>query len=120
MIIENKTVTFVPITFEDLTSDRYKSFDAIFIMKERLLEASNDKYSKTFTQLQKPIIFIGTNTLIPFRLDGILYHPKEFQEGLPYSKGFIDGTEYGFGLYNDKENKASIQLFYSELFRLFE
>lgn len=119
-IIENKTVNFVPITFEDLSNGNYKNYDAVFIMKEQLAEASNDNYSKIYAELQKPIIFIGTDSLIPFISDAIDYRPKDFQGGLMYSVGLIEGTEYGFGLYNDKENEATIKLFYSDLFRLIE
>lgn len=116
----NKTVNFVPITFEDLSNGNYKNYDAVFIMKEQLAEASNDNYSKIYAELRKPIIFIGTDSLIPFITDAIDYRPKDFQGGLMYSVGLIEGTEYGFGLYNDKENEATIKLFYSDLFRLIE
>ena len=119
-IIEKKTVNFVPITFEDLANDNFKNYDAVFIMKDQLAEASNDKYSKIYTELQKPIIFIGTDTLTPFISAAMDYRPKNFEEGLSYSAGLIEGTEYGFGLYNDKENEATIKLFYSDLFRLIE
>lgn len=119
-IIENKTVNFVSITFEDLANGNYKNYDAVFIMKEQLAEASNDNYSKIYADLQKPIIFIGTDTLTPFISDAMEYRPKDFQKGLSYSAGLIEGTEYGFGLYNDKENEATIKLFYSDLFRFIE
>jgi hypothetical protein len=120
MIIENEKVTFVPITFEDLDNNNNKNFDVVFIMKERLLEASNNNYSKVYAKFQKPIIFIGTDTLIPFTSDDMEYRQQDFQKGLTYSVGLIEGTEYGFGLYNDKENEATIILFYSDLFRLIE
>ena len=119
-IIENKTVKFVQITFEDLAKDNYKNYDAVFIMKEKLAEASTDNYSQIYAELQKPIIFIGTDTLSPFISDDIEYRPKDFQKGLSYSAGLIEGTRYSFGLYNDKENEATIKLFYSDLFRLIE
>ncbi|ALC87384.1 hypothetical protein AM499_17360 [Bacillus sp. FJAT-22090] len=119
-IIENKTVKFVPITFEDLANDNYKNYDAVFIMKEKLAEASNDNYSKVYAELQKPIIFIGTDTLTPFISDAMEYHPKDFQKGSSFSSGLIEGSRYGFGLYNDRENEASLKLFYSDLFRLIE
>lgn len=119
-IIENKTVKFVPITFEDLSNDNYKNFDAVFIMKEQLAEASNDNYSKVYAELQKPIIFIGTDILLPFTSDSMEYRQKDFQKGLSYSVGLIEGTEQGFGLYSDKENAATVKLFYSEFFRLIE
>lgn len=119
-IIENKTVKFVPITFEDLANDNYKNYDAVFIMKEKLVEASDDNYSQIYAELQKPIIFIGTDTLSPFISDAMEYRPKDFQKGLSYSAGLIEGTRYDFGLYNDEENEATIKLFYSDLFRLIE
>lgn len=119
-IIENKTVSFVPLTFEDLANDNYKNYNAVFIMKEQLAEASNDNYSKIYAELQKPIILIGTNTLTPFISDATEYRPKDFQKGLSYSAGLIEGTKYGFGLYNDKENEATLKLFYSDLIRLIE
>ena len=72
-------------------------------MKVQLAEASSDNYSIIYAELQKPIIFIGTNTLPPLISDATEFHPKDLQEGFTYSAGLIEGTKYGFGLYNDKE-----------------
>ena len=119
-IMENRTVKFVPITFEDLVNDNYKNYDAVFIMKEKLAEASNDNYSKIYAELHEPIIFIGTDTLMPFISNNTEYLSKDFQKGSAYSSGLIEGVSYGFGLYNDKENEAALKLFYSDLFRLIE
>lgn len=66
------------------------------------------------------LIFIGTDSLTPFILDTVKYQVKEFQIGLPYSVGIINGKEYGLGLYNDLESEETKHLFYSDLFRLIE
>lgn len=119
-ILESNKVTFSSMEFEDLINENYKSYDAVFVMKERLAEASTNNYSEVYLHLEVPIIFIETDTLIPFIINDVEYQPKEFQIGLSYSVGIINGTQYGWGLYNDKKNEETIHLFYSDLFRLIE
>lgn len=119
-ILEVNKVTFYPMEFEELLNGKYKQYDAVFIMKECLQEASSGNYSDVFTRLEVPIIFVGTNSLTSFTTNDVEYRSKEFQAGSEYSVGIINGTEYGFGLYNDKENEETKHLFYSDLFRLIE
>ena len=119
-IDEKRTVKFIPLTFNDLANDNYKNYDAVFIMKEQLSEASNDNYSRTYLELEKPILFIGTDTLRLFISDNVNYRPKNYEEGVSYSVGLIGGEQVKFGLNNDKENEATKKLFYSDLFRVLE
>lgn len=119
-ILESDKVTFSSMEFEDLTSGNYKSYDAVFVMEERLPEAAADTYPEVYLQMEVPITFIGTDMLTPFITIDAEYQPKGFQKGSPYAVGLINGKNYAWGLYNDTENEEAIHLFYSDLFRLIE
>ena len=118
-ILEVNKVTFYPLGFEELLNGKYKQYDGVFIMKERLPEAAAGNYSDVFMGLEVPVIFVGTNSLASFTGD-TEYQVKEYQAGEAYSSGIINGESYGLGIYNDQVNEETKHLFYSDLFRLIE
>jgi hypothetical protein len=119
-ILESKRVTLHAVDFEDLIRGSHKKYDAVFVMKERLAGAADDQYSEVYSRLGLPIIFIGTSAVYPFTSTDIEYQPEEYQQGTSYAVGIVNGTEYGWGLYNDEESEETVNLFYSDLFRLIE
>ncbi|MET3699398.1 hypothetical protein SAMN05877753_11139 [Bacillus oleivorans] len=118
--IENERIKFKSLTFDDLIKNDYKKLDAIFIMNDQLAEASKNKYSKIYTDIQIPIIFIGAHNSVPFTTDDIYRGEGDFVKGMPYASGLIQGKGYNLTIYNDIETRDTIELFYSDLFRLIE
>lgn len=119
-IEESDKVAFVSIDFEDTvrkTSDRY---DAVWIMNERLAEAASSEYSKVYSQLGLPVVFIGANSLTPFLSAEIDFRPHAYERGTSYAIGIANGLQHGWGLYNDEVSEETIQLFYAELLRFIE
>ena len=96
-------------------------YDAVFITKDNLQEASEEKYSLIYKKSKIPFFFIQSEKYhIPFTIEEISYEEIPDVDNLNYATGIIynnDRTQaWGYGLYNDIENETNIKDVYSRMF----
>jgi len=124
--VSEKQVTFTKIQFSDLEKDTFDSkYDAIFITKINLSEASQGKYASIYKKSKIPFFFIQTEkSYVPFTEKDLTYdnapnfNDQSYATGILYN-GNGNGNElttWGYGLYNDIENQANIEDVYSRIF----
>lgn len=124
--IREKNVDFKKITLNQLEARNLSpDFDAIFIMKEQLSEAANQKYAKVYKNAGIPFFFIESKkSYLPFIYEELSYDDVPDLQSLNYATGFFQsGKEYqnwGYGLYNDKENEPNIKDVYTRIFTTIE
>ena len=115
-------MNFIEIEFSDLEKEILDSkYDAVFITKDNLQEASEEKYSLIYKKSKIPFFFIQSEkSHIPFIMKDISYEEAPDVNNLNYAAGIIydnDNFEsWGYGLYNDIENEANIKEVYSRIF----
>lgn len=122
------------VNFESLTLDKLESdvksisteFDAIFIMKEYLIEAGEKQYANMYSELGIPVFFIQSKkSYLPFINEDMTYEEAPNIEDQTYATGISseekDAFKYwGYGLYNDTENETNIKDVYSRIFTTIE
>ncbi|SDX06405.1 hypothetical protein [Paenibacillus sp. CF384] len=125
--VKEEQVSFIKISFDEMISDNLKDYDAVFVMKENLLEAAESQYADFYLSSIIPVFFISTKSHVPFTEKDI-----EFEE----SWGWAPGNSYAvgvlslqknhtfkhweFGLYNDEKTDAHIEDLYSRIFKTIE
>jgi hypothetical protein len=120
-VVEEK-VTFGKIKFSDLEKDTVDSqYDAIFITKYNLSEASQGKYADIYKKSKIPFFFIQTEkSYVPFTEKDLTYDNAPKFTDQSYATGIMyNGNKlnfWGYGLYNDIENQANIKDVYSRIF----
>jgi hypothetical protein len=120
-VMEEK-VTFGKIQFSDLEKDTFDSqYDAIFITKNNLSEASQGKYAASYKKSKIPFFFIQTEkSYVPFTEKDLTYDNAPKFTDQSYATGIMyNGNKlnfWGYGLYNDIENQANIKDVYSRIF----
>ena len=120
--VREKQVNFIEIEFSDLEKDTLDSkYDAVFITKNNLQEASEERYSLIYKKSKIPFFFIQSEkSHIPFTIEEISYEEAPDVNDLNYATGIIyknDNFEsWGYGLYRDIENEANIKDVYSRIF----
>ncbi|RED51097.1 hypothetical protein [Cohnella lupini] len=121
-----KNVNFKKTTFSQLEDQNlYPNFDAIFIMKEHLTEAANQKYAKEYINAGIPIFFMESKkSYLPFINEELSYDEVPDLSSDNYAIGYFQsGNEHqhwGYGLYNDKENEHNIEDVYTRIFTTIE
>ncbi|MBZ9637469.1 transcription elongation factor GreAB [Clostridium sp. FP1] len=121
-LMEEK-VTFDKIQFSDLEKNTFDSqYDAIFITKNNLSEASQEKYAAIYKKSKIPFFFIQTEkSFVPFTEKDLTYDNAPKFTDHSYATGIMYNGDklnfWGYGLYNDIENQANIKDVY---FRMFE
>ncbi|WP_259472666.1 transcription elongation factor GreAB [Clostridium estertheticum] len=121
-IVREKQVTFVKIQFSDLENKLFDSqYDAIFITKNNLSEASQGKYASIYKKSKIPFFFIQTEkSYVPFIKEDLSYDKAPKLLDQTYATGIMyNGNKlsfWGYGLYNDIENQANIKDVYSRIF----
>ncbi|CAH1212116.1 hypothetical protein PAECIP111892_03698 [Paenibacillus auburnensis] len=121
--VREEQVRFSAITFEDLLDSQSlkADYDAVFIMKEHLSEAAEDRYAEVYRTAGIPFFFIESKkSYIPFILEDVDYEDiKDTNDGI-YATGYFNSEGkwefWGTGLYNDKVNSRNIQSAYSLVF----
>lgn len=126
---EEENIFFSNITFEDLETNIVSvnsDNDAVFIMPEKLVEASDNKYVEVYKQLNIPTFFIGTTKAhIPFIFDSVTYNdapdvsPKSYAAGYLYDPENELGETWRFTKEKDNKEKITekeIKKIYSEIF----
>lgn len=125
--IKEEQVKFSEMTFDDLKSNNLESFHAVFIMKEKLHQASESQYSDIYLQSSIPIFFITAISHAPFTVkDEVFDQSWAWSPGNSYAVGVLvsDGEEvlnnWGFGLYNEELTDRNVQNVYSNIFKTIE
>lgn len=120
--VKEEQVKFMEIKFSDLENQNFDSnYDAVFITKDNLSEAAQDKYAPIYKKSKIPFFFFQSNkTYIPFVTDNLSYEDAPVLDDNSYAIGIIsNGDSYsfwGYGLYNGIENQINIQDIYSRIF----
>ncbi|MFD2043050.1 hypothetical protein ACFSTA_01870 [Ornithinibacillus salinisoli] len=123
--VREENVSFHNMSLEELEYENQgisDEYDAIFIMKEYLKQAGENKYSKVYSELKLPIFFIESEkAYVPFIYDDITYDEFPDVEDQMYISGIMsegDGRfkTWGFGLYNDTKTETNIRSTYSSIF----
>jgi len=125
--VREEQIKFKQISFNQLTTDEMQLYDAVFIAKEHLYQASESKYVDIYLNSSIPFFFLSSNSHIPFTLKNERYDKKwDWTPGKSYAVGFIAqrGSQslkyWGFGLYNDKKTDRNLRQLYSTIFEVIE
>lgn len=123
-IIREEHVDFKEITLKQLADQELPSdLDAIFIMKEHLVEASDQKYVKVYQNADIPFFYIDSKkSYIPFTNEELSYDEVPDLSADTYATGYYGkkSRTWGYGLYNDVLNEANIMDVYSRIFTTIE
>jgi hypothetical protein len=123
--VRETNVTFEEFPMDDLLFVDTTEYDAVFIMKEYLEEASATEYAGVYKDSNIPFFFIeSTKGSFPFSNPDALYsNSHEKSGGLGFAAGYMpssdpgkEPTTYSFGLYNDIKNDETIKGTYSTIF----
>ena len=118
-------MAFEEFIMGDLLFIDFSKYDAVFIMKEQHEEASAAEYAEVYSSSSIPFFFIeSTKGSFPFTDAEALYsNSQERADGsyfaagyMPSSNSQIEGTTFGFDLYNDIKNEDTIKGTYSIIF----
>lgn len=122
--VREENITFKKITFQDLEeTKKLNHYDAIFITKENLEEASNNKYASIYKECIIPFFFIeNIKGHLPFVDENFSYEDASQAGNLPvYATGILRNNNEliynGYGLYDDIESKENIEAVYSIIFK---
>lgn len=115
-------VVFQKIDFDFLKAGSFDSqYDAIFITKDNLSEASNAEYAPIYRSSKIPFYFIeNEKSYVSFTVEELSYEDEQdSQDGMYitcilYNKG--RGKVWGYGLYNDIRSEKNIKCVYSRVF----
>jgi hypothetical protein len=123
--VRETNVTFEEFPMDDLLFVDFSEYDAVFIMKEHLEEASAVAFAEVYTSSKIPFFFIeSTKGSFPFANPDALYsNSHEKGGGLEFAAGYMpssdpgkEPTTYSFGLYNDIKNEDTVKGTYSIIF----
>lgn len=121
--VRENIITFDKVSFLDLEKENFSNdYDAVFISKENLPEASKAEYSYIYKKSTIPFFFIGGQKgYVPFIYESLSYEEVPDLESQMYAVGILfnngDYNYVGYGLYNDTENKNNIEDVYSRIFK---
>lgn len=119
--IKEKNIQFTVVNFNDLQNT--KKYDAIFITKENLKEAAKAEYAIIYNNSPIPFLFIESEKgYVPFINDETDFenYPDVDSGAYAYLYDSKSNQYWGYGLYNDIENKQNIQDVYSRVFETIE
>jgi hypothetical protein len=118
--IRESQVEFEDIDFELLKNDDLAStYDAIFITKENLSEASSAEYALIYKKSTIPFYFIDNEkSHVNFITEDLSYEDEPDSEDGMYITGIllIKDKFWRYGLYNDTRSEANIKGAYSRVF----
>ncbi|PEJ53336.1 MULTISPECIES: transcription elongation factor GreAB [unclassified Bacillus (in: firmicutes)] len=119
--VSEGNVKFKKISFKKIEENKKLSseFDAVFIMKKHLSEASDSKYANIYKHSDIPFFFIGSKkSYIAFVDEQFTYEDAPNLRNPPYSIGYPFGKGKNQYCANDidKVNKNTIDDAYSRIF----
>ncbi|MGD6831216.1 hypothetical protein ACQCT5_03575 [Sutcliffiella halmapala] len=122
--VKEEQVRFTKISFDEMTSEKINSYDAVFITERKLFEAAEGKYADVYLNSTIPIFFISAKNHIPFTVKETKYDENwSWSAGNGYAVGVLKSQEDGtlkssnYGLYNDKKTTDNIKDVYSRIFK---
>ncbi|WHY03333.1 hypothetical protein [Neobacillus sp. DY30] len=122
--VNEEQVIFTEISFDGMTSEVLKSYDAVFIRENNLSEAAESQYADVYLNSSIPFFFISANNHIPFTVKETAYNESwNWTAGQSYAVGILTLTEddslksWKYGLYNDKKTDEHIKEVYSRIFK---
>jgi hypothetical protein len=130
--VREKNIDFKSLSLEEISKsvkEISNEFDAVFIMKEHLSEADDDKYVSTYKDLTIPTFFFETTKAhLPFVNEGVTYKTAPEVGENSYAVGYLySGTKqkykddvWKFYLYNDVKNEVNIKDVYTNIFKTIE
>lgn len=118
--IRESQVEFENIDFDFLKDDDFDSeYDAIFITKDNLSEASNSEYTSIYKISKIPFYFIGNQKPhFNFIREDLSYEDAPDSKDGMYISGLLYTKDrfWDYGLYNDTESEKNIKGVYSRVF----
>ncbi|QBP39864.1 hypothetical protein [Paenisporosarcina antarctica] len=127
--VKEEQVHFKEISFDEMTSEELKSYDAVFIMRENLPQAAESYYADIYLNSPNPFFFIQSTKSYNSFID----KEQEYADALDisqyggyYATGFLASLKdenhkfWRYGLYNDIENNENIKDVYSRIFNTIE
>ena len=121
--LQEKNVKFMTLSFKELedTNRISSNFDAVFITKDNLKQADEEKYVKVYRKLDVPIFFLETTKgFLPFVFEDLTYdNASEVNDA--YASGYLqekkDSYRYWeYGLNNNQKNDQNVKDVYSRIF----
>jgi hypothetical protein len=118
--IREVEIEFGIIDFDFLKEKDFGSrYDAIFITRDNLKEASNAEYVSIYKTSEIPFYFIeNEKTHVNFIKEDLSYKDEPDAEDGMYITGLLYSRDKvrGYGLYNDTKNETNIKAVYSRIF----
>lgn len=121
--VKEEHVMFTEITFDEMTTEEWTSYDAVFIRENSLSKAAEDQFADVYSASAIPFYFIGTDNFVPFTEKDLEYDKtSEWTAGMSYAVGVLTSEEddtlkhWGFGLHNDTKSDDHIRAMYSRIF----
>ena len=118
--IRETQVEFEEIDFGFLKEGNFDSqYDAIFITKDNLSEASNAEYVPIYKKSKIPFYFIDTDkSHVNFIMEDLSYEDEPDTEDGMYITGLLYTKDkfWRYGLYNDTKSEKNIKCVYSRVF----
>nr|WP_240548443.1 hypothetical protein [Paenibacillus lignilyticus] len=125
--VKEEQVSFIKISFDEMTINKLKDYDAVFVMKENLLKAAESQYADFYMSSIIPVYFISTKSHVPFTEKDIEFEDSwRWSPGNSYAVGVLSSQKnhtlknWGFDLYNDEKTDANIEELYSRIFKTIE
>lgn len=125
--IREENIRFETITLPELISMEYtKEYDALFIRKEYLEEASQYQYAEVYQNSSIPTFFFETKKLdIPFMIADQQYEDVDINIDYNYIVGTLDMEDgkwmrWEYDIYEKKDERRNRQKLLSEVFRTIE
>jgi hypothetical protein len=122
--VKEEQVIFTEVSFDEMTSEELKSYDAVFIREDNLSEASESQYADVYLNSTIPFFFIGTDNYVPFTEKDLEYEKtSNWTAGTSYAVGVLTSQEddtlkkWEYGLYNDEKTDEHIKEMYSRIFK---
>lgn len=122
--VKGEQVRFTEISFDEMTSEELKSYDAVFIRENNLSEAAESQYADVYLNSTIPFFFIGTDFYVPFTEKDLEYDKtSNWSAGISYAVGVLGSQEddtlkkWEYGLYNDEKTDEHIKGMYSIIFK---
>ncbi len=119
--IRELQIEFKEIDFDILKKDSFDSqYDAVFITKDNLSEASNAEYASIYKESEIPFYFIDDEkSHVNFIEEDLSYEDEPDSKSGNYITGLLYVKEkfWGYGLYNDTESDVNIKDVYSRVFQ---
>ena len=122
--VKENNINFTSIEMKDLKDQRQlEKVDAVFIMKENLVEAANDEYVESYQSGIVPFFFIESEkSYLPFVVKSSTYEGAKNSQTNDYATGYYNNPNgdmkyWGYGLYDDVRNEANIKDAYTRIFK---